>query len=305
MPETQKASFSRLCSPSALCLVFPAMAAFAGAALLLTHFRSPLCSTLGLVVVAASAAAIAVEVLFARRKTSHDSITNAMAAAERLAGLGSVAAAVAHEIRNPLSALDIHAQLLEENLPQGDAGADARKRIEIIRSEGHRLNLIVENFIRFARHNALDARPTQMAEHLENAMRLIHSEADDRRIAIDHADLRMDLPQVMADPNQLEQAFLNIVINALQCMPNGGRLALASRLNAGYVECVISNTGPEIPPEIRDKIFDLYFSTKENGSGLGLPIARKILTEHKGYITVKSDTAQTSFFLGMPPIAGK
>ena len=283
-----------------------AVAAAAGAIMLLVHFRPPWCVALGVLVVIASAAAMAAELIIARRAgPSHESISDAMAAAERLAGLGSIAAAVAHEVRNPLGALDIHAQLLEEQLPAGPAGDDARTRVDIIRSETQRLNLIVENFIRFARHNALDARPTQMAEHLDNVMQLIRSEADDRKIAIDHSGLRHDLPEVMADRNQLEQAFLNIVINALQCMPNGGRLTLASRLHAGYVECTIANTGPEIPAGVRNRIFELYFTTKENGSGLGLPIAQKILTQHNGYITLKSDPQETCFFLGIPLRAGK
>jgi len=283
-------------------LVIPAIIAAAGIVLLASNDR-PLAVVLGAIVTAAGVAAIAVELTIARRSgPSQQSISDAMASAERLAGLGSIAAAVAHEIRNPLSALDIHAQLLEEDVPDG---SEARKRVGIIRAETHRLNLIVENFIRFARHTALDTRPTQMGEHLDNVMRLIDSEAADRNITIDHSGLRRDLPPVMADPNHLEQAFLNIVLNAVQTMPGGGRLTLASRLNAGYVECVVSNTGPEIPLEIRNRIFELFFTTKENGSGLGLPIAQKIMTQHKGYITVKSDPHETAFFLGIPAMPAK
>ncbi len=254
------------------------------------------------VVVVSSTVAIAAEILHTRqKKAASRAISDSMAASERLAGLGSVAAAVAHEIRNPLSALDIHAQLLDEDLPS--ITAETRKHIDIIRAETHRLNLIVENFIRFARHKPLDSRPAQMVDHLANVLRLIESEANDRNVVIDHTQLRRDLPEVVADPNQLEQAFLNIVINALQSMPNGGRLTLSSRVRAEYVECTISNTGEEIPSEIRDKIFGLYFTTKENGSGLGLPIAQKILSEHNGYITVTSDPSQTSFSLGLPRAA--
>jgi len=284
-------------------LIIPAIAAAAGIALLIAFGDRPLGVVLGAVVIAAGLAAIAAELTIARRGgPSQQAISDAMASAERLAGLGSIAAAIAHEIRNPLSALDIHAQLLEEDVPDG---SEARKRVGIIRAETHRLNLIVENFIRFARHTALDTRPTQMGEHIENVMHLIDSEAADRNITIGHSALRRDLPLVMADPNHLEQAFLNIVLNAVQSMPGGGRLTLASRLYAGYVECVISNTGPEIPVEVRGRIFELFFTTKENGSGLGLPIAQKIMTQHKGYITVKSDPHETSFFLGIPAMPAK
>jgi len=281
-----------------------AVAAAAGVVLYLRHNPSPIVAVLCFVVFAASVGAVAAEIVHLRKKRADkDAISRAMAASERRAELGSVGAAVAHEIRNPLGALDIHAQLLEENLPQGDEGAEARKHLDIIRSETHRLNLIVENFIRFARHRPLDSSPVQMADHLANVMRLIESEARERGIVIDHSRLRTDLPGVIADANQLEQAFLNVVINALQSMPEGGRLTLSSQLSAGYVECTISNTGPEIPPEIRDNIFDIYFTTKEDGSGLGLPIAQKILGEHKGYITVKSDPSETSFSLGIPAAA--
>gem|GEM_PF-3846968 len=224
----------------------------------------------------------------------------ARTASERLAKIGSIAASVAHEIRNPLSALDIHAQLLEENLPPGPEGDAARSHLDIIRSETHRLNVIVENFIRFARHKPLDARPTQMPRQLQNVLRLVESEAAERGIVIQHHQLRTDLPEVMADADLLEQAFLNIVINALQSMPTGGTLGIASRVNGGCVECVVSNTGPPIEPEQLDSIFDLYFTTKDDGTGLGLPIARKILSEHNGYITVHSDAGETSFVLGVP-----
>ena len=254
----------------------------------------------GVVSVASVAAIINAIIRSSRKKPAEDAITHAMAASERLAELGATAAAVAHEIRNPLSALDIHAQLLEENLPGGEAGNEAREHLNIIRAETHRLNLIVENFIRFARPRPLHPRPLQMAQHAEHVMRLIESEAKERNIMIDHAGLRTDLPEVIADADQLEQAFLNVMINALQSMPDGGRLTLSAQLNAEYVECTISNTGPEIPQHVRDRIFNLYFTTKESGSGLGLPIAQKILGEHNGYITVGSDPAQTSFFLGIP-----
>jgi len=284
-------------------LMFPAITAGAGIAVAVAFGDRPLGLALGAAIAAAGVAAFVVERIIAHRSgPPQQAVSEAMASAERLAGLGSIAAAVAHEIRNPLSALDIHAQLLEEDAPDG---SEARKRVGIIRSETHRLNLIVENFIRFARHTALDTRPTQMAEHLENVMHLIDSEAGDRNITIDHSALRRDLPLVMADPNHLEQAFLNIVLNALQSMPGGGRLTLASRLHADYVECVISNTGPEIPAEVCDRIFELFFTTKEDGSGLGLPIAQKIITQHKGYITVKSDPHETAFSLGIPAMQSR
>jgi len=277
-------------------------AAAAGAAAFILQ-TSQLALALALAASLAAIVSAVCQAAAARNRPSSDSISQAMASAERLAGLGSIAAAVAHEIRNPLSALDIHAQLLEEILPDTEAGDEARKRLDIIRAETHRLNLIVENFIRFARHNVLRACPTQMPAHLLNVMHLIQSEADDRGIGIDHSALRTDLPEVMADPNQLEQAFLNIVVNALQSMPNGGRLWLSSRVSAGYIECTIANNGPEIPPEACSKIFELFFTTKDHGSGLGLPIAQKILSEHNGYITVKSDPAQTAFSLGVPVLA--
>ena len=290
-------------------VIRPACAAvtiLAGAVLLALHRGSPLSAAGSLAAIGAGCVLLALDLAPGRRReTKRDAVSSAMAAAERLAGLGSIAGAVAHEIRNPLSALDIHAQLLEESLEAAGAGEDALNRLSIIRSETHRLNTIIENFVRFSRHRPLDVRPVQMGAHLENVMRLIQSEARERTIAIDHAGLRTDLPAVMADPNQLEQAFLNVVINALQSMSGGGRLTLSSRASGRFVECVIGNTGPEIPAEHREQIFDLYFTTKEDGSGLGLPIARRILSEHDGYITFKSDPAQTSFFLGVPAAAGK
>jgi len=284
-------------------LALPAAAAVAGAVAFLLRGESAVVAVCSLAVVASSTGAAVAQILHGRRHEKRAPAPDpdgASAASARLARLGSIAAAVAHEIRNPLSALDIHAQLLEESLPDGPEGDSGRSHLDIIRSETHRLNVIVENFIRFARHKELAARPTQMPLQLLSVIRLVESEARERGVAIEHHSLHTDLPEVMADPDQLEQAFLNIVINALQSMPDGGRLGLASRVNAGCVECIITNTGPPIEPEQLEHIFDLYFTTKEDGTGLGLPIAQKILSEHNGYITVHSEPGETAFVLGIP-----
>lgn len=219
---------------------------------------------------------------------------------ERLAGLGTLAAAVAHEIRNPLGAMAINLQLLEESLEEAQAAEKTRRYLGVVLSETQRLNAIVENFIRFAKPRSLEREWTRIQDVLDAILSLVQSECDKRRIRIVREEAAGPVPPLCVDAAQMQQALLNILINAIQAMPAGGTLTVRTALDPAFVRLDVIDTGPGIPPGDVEKIFDLYYTTKKSGLGLGLPIAQKILSEHKGYVKVRSRPGETCFSIGLP-----
>lgn len=215
-----------------------------------------------------------------------------LAAAEKRDLLSRLLGRLAHEVRNPLSSLDIHVQLLEEDLaslaPQ--MREQLGPRLEIIHGELHRLEGIVERFLRLAGPAGVDLEPVEIPRILTHVCELLRPEAAAREIEV---AARVDdaLPPVMADPVRLTQALLNLVINAIQAVERKGRVEVNAAL-ADRVVCVaVIDNGPGIPPEKLASIFDPYFTTKAEGSGLGLWIAQQIVTAHGGSLQAQNGPA--------------
>jgi signal transduction histidine kinase len=212
-----------------------------------------------------------------------------LAVAEKRDLLARLLGRLAHEIRNPLSSLDIHVQLLEEDLaalaPQMREQLTAR--LEIIHGELHRLEGIVERFLRLAGPAGVDLEPVEVPTILTHVCELLRPEAAAREIGI---TTRVDepLPPVMADPVRLTQALLNLLINALQAVERKGRVEVSAAVEDGMVCVAVSDNGPGIPPEKLASIFDPYFTTKAEGSGLGLWIAQQIATAHGGSLQAQN-----------------
>ena len=212
-----------------------------------------------------------------------------LAAAEKRDLLARLLGRLAHEVRNPLSSLDIHFQLLEEDLaslaPQ--IREQLTSRMEIIHGELHRLEGIVERFLRLAGPSGVDLEPVEIGKILNHVCELLRPEAAAREIEI---ATRMDgsLPRVMADPVRLTQAFLNLVINAIQAVEKKGRVEVSAGVTDGQVCVVVSDNGPGIPPDKLPSVFDPYFTTKTEGSGLGLWIAQQIVTAHGGSLRAEN-----------------
>jgi two-component system, NtrC family, sensor histidine kinase HydH len=206
-----------------------------------------------------------------------------LAAAEKRDLLARLLGRLAHEIRNPLSSLDIHVQLLEEDLavlaPQ--MRGQLSPRLEIIRGELHRLEGIVERFLRLAGPAGVDLEPVDILAILTHVCELLRPEAGARNIGIT-TRIEGPLPHVMADPVRLTQALLNLLINALQAVEKNGRVEVSAAVADGLVCVAVSDNGPGIPPEELASVFDPYFTTKAEGSGLGLWIAQQIATAHGG-----------------------
>jgi PAS domain S-box-containing protein len=211
--------------------------------------------------------------------------------ADKLAALGTLSAGLAHEIKNPLSAVGLNLHLLVEELTERDQlRPEVHRYLEILRAEITRLQTVVENVVRASRPTALNLERLSLNEVLAHVLALVQGET--RKCMVDlQVQLAPDLPQVAGDDTQLSQVFLNLLLNALQAMPDGGTLSVSSgaRLEPPaslYVR--VSDTGNGIGPAHVTRIFDPYFTTREGGSGLGLAIAYRIVRDHGGMIEVAS-----------------
>ena len=194
---------------------------------------------------------------------------------------------LAHEIRNPLSSLDIHVQLLAEDLaglPEA-MRQSATDRVEILRGEIHRLDGIIRQFIRLAGQSELDLQPTDLRRILKHVRALLEPEAAQRNIRL-RLDPAAPLPTLHADPGQLTQVFVNLVVNAIQSVGQAGHVDLrASNLSAeGCISVAVEDSGPGIPSGRLTAIFEPFFTTKEAGSGLGLWIVQQIVSAHGGSV---------------------
>ena len=194
-------------------------------------------------------------------------------------------ARLAHEIRNPLSSLDVHVQLLEEDLTSlaPDMRNQLNPRLGIIRGELHRLESIVSQFLRLAGPSALDLEPVEVAKVITHVCELLRPEAASRRIEIS-AQIQRGLPQIQADSVRLTQALVNLVINAIQAIERNGRIEVTAGHSDDALAIAVLDNGPGIPLQTLASMFDPFFTTKTEGHGLGLWIAQQIVTAHGGRI---------------------
>jgi signal transduction histidine kinase len=227
---------------------------------------------------------------------------------DRLMALGQMAAGLAHEIRNPLGSIKGAAQYL---LPIGDKAADAgtKEFLDIIVEEVNRLNKIVSQFLDYARPYRGDQTPLDVNDVVRKTLHLIEKEEGAQRVEI-LTNLVEGLPMVRADAEQLRQVFLNLAINAVQAMPNGGRLQVSTSLRrstrrgaaAAFLEVRFRDTGTGIPVNDVRNLFIPFFTTKEKGTGLGLPISQRIIENHGGTIEVRSQMGAGATFTVLLPI---
>ncbi len=222
--------------------------------------------------------------------------------AERLAFIGTLAGGLAHEIKNPLSTLSINLQLLLEDI-LGMAGENNKKayvKIQVLQREVQRLEEILNDFLRFAKGQKLKLDECDINEVLDEVVDFVTPEIKQKKIVI-LKSYDAYLPHCRVDSNLIKQAILNVIINAEQAMENGGELMIRTSGNKKYIQIDITDTGSGITKDIIDKIFQVYFSTKKAGTGLGLPTARRIIEEHKGTISVQSEESKgTNFSIKLP-----
>jgi two-component system sensor histidine kinase HydH len=224
---------------------------------------------------------------------------------EQAALVGTIASGIAHEIRNPLSTLRMNLQLLREDWenPITEREQKGRRRIDVLLRETERMESVVADFVRFATGTALRRERTSLGVLAGELLDFLAPQAERGRIRL-HRDLAPDLPTVDADANLLRQALLHLLVNAQQVQPDGGAIRVRTRLQDGEVRLSVADEGPGIPPEHRDKIFNLYFSTRPGGTGLGLPMVKKIVEEHGGRIDLETELHKgTTFTICLKPSA--
>ncbi len=211
--------------------------------------------------------------------------------AERLSSLAEIASGVVHEVRNPLGAIKGAVEILEDEIP---ADSPRREFARIAKVEVERIDKLVSEFLKFARPPKLSTTSVDVNQLVISTIRLIERQADAANVEIDR-DLSSDLPLVKIDADQMTQVLLNLSINAVEAMPKGGLMTFRTRASGGGVAVEIEDTGGGIPLSITDQIFDPFITTKDKGSGLGLSIAHKIVTQHKGTITAENSGSGTLF----------
>lgn len=206
-----------------------------------------------------------------------------LAQSEKLAALGQLAAAIAHEVRNPLAVIRSAAQGLGESAPADDE--EARRSSSFITAEIDRLNNVITSLLAFARPPQLHPRPVPVQELFERALLLAREDLEAKQVRL-RRTAPAALPTVHADPDLMSQVLLGLLANAAEAMPPGGELTLEGSAADGRVEIAVADSGPGVPPELRSRIFDPFFTTRPRGTGLGLAIARQIVEAHGGRIEV-------------------
>jgi len=250
-----------------------------------------------------------------------------IAYSRKLVALGRLTAGIAHEVKNPLNAMMIHLELLRTKInrglrptavpvaagglslaearPAGRAEADALQHVEIIESEIRRLDEVVQGFLKFTRPEDLRLQPVRVKDVFDEILPLIAPEAEKNNVRVDVV-APAEAPWVNADAAMLRQAFLNLALNACQAMPQGGTLRLSCGSAAGNrVEVRFADTGVGIPAEHLSKIFDLYFTTKDHGTGIGLSMVYRIIQLHDGEVEVESSKDRGTTFRVLLPRANE
>ncbi len=223
---------------------------------------------------------------------------------DKLAALGTLSAGVAHEVKNPLHALGLNLHLLQAELVPGPPDANAvRGYLDVLRSELQRLDRIVENFLRFSKPSVPEIKPVDIVALVERVLGLVAFEAAGHGVGIEtHLDPK--LARIPGDEGQLSQVFLNVIINALQAMPNGGALTLTTRKDGDWAEVAVTDTGPGIAEDVLPHVFDPYFTTRPSGVGLGLAIAHRIVQGHQGSLDVESQIGSGTTMIVRLPLGG-
>jgi signal transduction histidine kinase len=223
--------------------------------------------------------------------------------AQRLAEVGTLTGGLAHEIKNPLSTVQLNLQLLQEDLnPDDPAYSRVASRMGTITREVSRLRDILDDFLRYAGKLELRLEPVDVNKLLEELADFFSPQAQFNRVQL-RLKKSPDPLVAQIDPRLIKQALLNLMLNALQAMPTGGEMILTASKDDSHAIIDVIDTGPGIPADTVDKIFHAYYSTTKGGTGLGLAMARRIIEEHAGQIAVRSEVGKGSDFFVKLPLA--
>ncbi len=210
--------------------------------------------------------------------------------ADRLAYVGSLASGLAHEIRNPLNAMAMNLQMLEEEIGffRGSNRGEVRSMIDSALGEVQRLNLLVTQFLDYARPTKPKFLPSDVNRIVGDTLDFMKADLESGRIEV-HRDFAPVIPAIPMDDRQIRQALMNVLLNAKHVLPAGGRIDVSTSVRGrGEVRIAVRDNGPGITPGDLNKVFQIFYSTKGGGTGMGLPIARRILENHGGSIEVET-----------------
>jgi PAS domain S-box-containing protein len=230
---------------------------------------------------------------------SLESIDTQLQVSERLAALGRITAGVAHEVKNPLNSMRLWLENLKESLPADGDGA-SQQAVQVLDKEIDRLDQVVKRFLDFTRPMDVRLEATQLADLLKEVLEIAKPQLQKSNIQLAQL-LPIDVPEVYVDRALLKQAVLNLVLNAAEAMPGGGQLRLVLSRRGEMAEITVGDTGKGIPPENRQKIFQLFFTTRPGGSGIGLASTFRIVQLHNGSIDFTSEVGRgTTFRIELP-----
>jgi PAS domain S-box-containing protein len=227
--------------------------------------------------------------------------------AEKLAALHTLSAGVAHELRNPLSAIDLNLHLLEEDLKEkGMLATQGARYLHVLNAECRRLSVILDNFMKFARPGSVGLREVDVKALIDHIMALMRFEAEERKVRLERVT-EEELPPVLGDETQISQVLVNIIVNSFHAMPNGGlcKISAVQRELEGrpWVEITVKDSGVGIAKEQLSHLFEPFYTTKSRGTGLGLAIAYRIMQDHGGTIQVSSVPGSGTTVVTQFPVA--
>jgi len=232
---------------------------------------------------------------------SLESISTQLQVSERLAAVGRITAGVAHEVKNPLNSMRLWLENLKESLPTETDGA-ALQAVHVLDVEIDRLDAVVKRFLDFSRPMEIRLEPTQLSDLLREVLEVAQPQLVKANVHVAQL-LPIGIPEVFVDRDLLKQAVLNLVLNAVEAMPSGGQLQLTLSRHGDAAEITVGDTGMGIALENRQKIFQLFFTTRPGGSGIGLASAFRIVQLHNGSIDFTSEVGRGTTFRIELPIA--
>src|ERR1700681_3706077 len=232
---------------------------------------------------------------------SIESINTQLQVSERLAALGRITAGVAHEVKNPLNSMRLWLENLKESLPP-DPDSGTTQAVQVLDKEIDRLDAVVKRFLDFTRPMDIRLEATQLADVLKEVVEIAQPQLRKSKIYLAQL-FPIDVPEVYVDRALLKQAVLNLVLNAVEAMPSGGQLRLMVSRRGEMAEITVGDTGKGIPLENRQKIFQLFFTTRPGGSGIGLASTFRIVQLHNGSIDFTSEVGRGTIFRIELPLA--
>jgi signal transduction histidine kinase len=228
--------------------------------------------------------------------------------AARTAAMGSMGAGLAHELKTPLSTIDINLQLLQEEWanPVSDREARSAKRVQVIARSVAKINEIIRSFVRFAQDKVLKREPVDLNELIQVTLEsdigdVIKAQNRVGQIQIT-CDFQPDLPKASLDRVLIRQVLINLITNAVEAITGRGAINIRTWSDPGKVHVAVSDTGHGIAPEHLDKIWNLYFTTKPSGIGMGLPIVKRFVEAHQGTIRAENSKGQGATFTFSLPV---